>query len=504
MLKNVGSNWTLSALQILIFMVLSPFVVNTLGEDTNGIWVVLVSMTNYLGLLILGVPMASVRHVAEHVASGDTGRMNRVISTCLGMYLAMGLGSLVVGCGLLWLFEHSYLLSESWSHLDAATRAEAPLAFAIIVLQISCGFVCRLPYGIFEAHQDFIAKNLVVAGGLVLRLVLILWWLSVKASLVYLASAIFTVMIAEFLGAAIVLRHRHPAVRFAITGFDRRLLRPILSFSIFAMVLNVGAKLAFQSDALVIGRFLTPADATFFDIGNKIFDPLTTVVLGISMVVMPLATTLRANQREGELREIFLKWSKVAWSLILPVGLFLLVLGPEFLRGWFGKSYDPVSGQVLQVMMGSFLLFLPVRGVALPILMGLDQPARPALALLIMGILNLGLSVILVGPLGLLGVALGTAIPNVLFASAVLVFACRALDTPLATYLGHVTGRSLLGLLPPLALLLACKYLFGVEEYKATLASGVAMTALYAAIWILFVYRNDPHVNLLARLRDRA
>ncbi|MDP6954946.1 MAG: oligosaccharide flippase family protein [Planctomycetota bacterium] len=504
MLKNIGSNWTLSALQILIFMVLSPFVVNTLGTEANGIWVVLVSLTNYLGLLILGVPMASVRHIAEHVANADTGRMNRVISTCLGMYLAMGLGALIVGSGLLWLFEHSYLASASWSHLDAATRAEAPLAFAIIVAQICCGFAFRLPYGIFDAHQDFVTKNLVIAGGLVLRLVLILWWLSVQASLVYLASAIFTVMTVEFLAALCVLRRRHPAVRFALAGFDRKLLRPILSFSIFAMVLNVGAKLAFQSDALVIGWFLTPADATFFDIGNKIFDPLTTLVLGIGMVVMPLATTLRVKQREGELGEIFLKWSKVAWSMILPVALFLLVLGPEFLRGWFGDAYDPLSGKVLQVLMGSFLLFLPVRGVALPILMGIDQPARPALALLAMGALNLVLSLALVRPLGLVGVALGTAIPNAFFAATVLVLACRALNIPVTNYLRHVVGRSLIGLVPPLFLVLACKHLWGVEHIYATLASGLAMTILYAAIWLLFVYRDDPHVDLMARLRRRA
>jgi len=34
---------------------------------------------------------------------------------------------------------------------------------------------------VFDAHQDFVTKNLVVAGGLLLRLCLILWWL--KSSL---------------------------------------------------------------------------------------------------------------------------------------------------------------------------------------------------------------------------------------------------------------------------------------------------------------------------------
>ena len=52
---------------------------------------------------------------------------------------------------------------------------------------------------------------------------------------------------------------------------------------------------------------------------------------------------------------------------------------------------------------------------------------------LLAGVLNVVLSVALARPLGLAGVALGTAIPNVLFAAAVLVMACRELGvTPLA------------------------------------------------------------------------
>jgi O-antigen/teichoic acid export membrane protein len=149
----------------------------------------------------------------------------------------------------------------------------------------------------------------------------------------------------------------------------------------------------------------------------------------------------------------------------------------------------------------SFLLFLPVRGVALPILMGLDKPRRPALALLVMGLVNVTLSIALVGPYGLLGVALGTAIPNVLFALFVAVTACRELQLGIGRYLGHVLLRPLFGALLPAAGLYAWKVGPGIEGMPWLMVSGISFTLLYALLSVVFVYRGDPHVDLDAQVR---
>lgn len=501
-LKNIGSNWTLNVLQILVFMVLSPFVVNTLGEQTNGVWVSIVSLTGFLHLLILGIPMASVRYVAEHVAREDHERTNQAIATCLGICLLLGTLALLAGGVLFALFDARYLGGAAWSGLGAGTLDDARVAFAIVVATVTLGFAANLPYGIFDAHQEFVLKNLVIAGGLVLRLGLTVALLSARASLAYLALVQLACMASEFGVALVLIRRRHPELRFGVGGFDKSLVRGILSFSVFAMLLNVGARLAFQTDALVIGWFAEPDRITVYDIGNKIFDPFINLILGIGMVVMPTATALMARGEEAELRAIFLKWSKIAFAIVLMIGGYLLVLGPEFLGWWFGDAYDAESGQLLRVLMVSFLLFLPMRGVALPILMGLGRPARPAIALLGMGLLNLVLSVLLIRQYGLVGVAMGTAIPNVLFAAAVLGLTCSHLGVGVGPFVGYVAGRAVIGALLPVGLLVAAKAL-GVAGFTGLFAIGLAYVALYSAASVGFVFRGDPHVDLYARLRAR-
>jgi O-antigen/teichoic acid export membrane protein len=179
-------------------------------------------------------------------------------------------------------------------------------------------------------------------------------------------------------------------------------------------------------------------------------------------------------------------------------------MGPRFLGWWIDPSFEAPSGRVLQILAVSSLIFLPVRGVALPILMGRGRPQAATVAFVGAGLLNVLISAALAGPLGLVGVALGTAIPNVLFAAVVLTIACRELGIPIATYFGYVVPRAALGAVPVLALLIWFRLGLNVASFPGLVGAGSAMVVLFGLTWIFFVYRNDRYVDVqghLVRLR---
>jgi hypothetical protein len=117
-----------------------------------------------------------------------------------------------------------------------------------------------------------------------------------------------------------------------------------------------------------------------------------------------------------------------------------------------------------------------------------------------MGLLNLGMSLFLVRPYGILGVAYGTAIPNVLFAAALLFLACRELGVSLSSYFGYVAVRALAGALLPLGLLLGWKHGFHPAGLGALVAAGIASVLFFAVVWVTFVYRDDPYLDLRAQI----
>jgi len=473
--------------------VITPFVIHTLGAEGYGIWTLIVSMTGFISLLAMGVPMACVRYLAQHVAERDSAKVNQTIGSCAGLYLLLGGIAMVVGAGL-----NAALLM--FYHLPPALHDQAGLAFGVMVLTVSASFIGFLPEGIMFAHHDFVLRNLIKVSGVVLRLLLTIGLLSMDASLVLLAVVQLVCLAFEFVVALFLIRWRYPDVRVSLADWNMPMIRQIFSFSVFVLLLHAGARLTFEADALVIGAVLGVASIPFYAVANSLIVYLMDFIIAIAAVVSPMATKLNTEGRHDELREIFLKWSKVALSLSLMAGLFLIVLGPRFLGWWIDPGFEGPSGQVLQILTISSFIFLPVRGVALPVLIGMGKPKAPTVTFAGAGVVNVLLSIALAKPLGLTGVALGTAIPNVVFAIVVLILACRELKISTMKYLTYVVPRAALGAMPVLALLLWFRLGIGVESFTGLFVAGLAMLLLFGLTWIFFVYRNDPYVNVQGHL----
>jgi len=501
-LKNVGSNWTLNGLQLVAFLVLARYVLDALGLDLRGVWGTLIAVLGPLQLLVLGVPMASVRFMSGHVAKGDMAAANRVLATCFAVMLAMGAIALALSVPLVYGFQRGLLESPDWT-ITAEQASDARTACVVMALHTAAGFALMLPYSVFAAFHDFVARNLIMAAGLVLRLALTIGLLELDATLTMLAIVQVLVAVAEFVAAFLVSRKRHKGIALSLSNVDTSLLRPIFTFSGFAMLLNIGALLAFRLNALVIAAFMDQAAVAIYEFGNIIFEHFLNIVLAIGMVVMPLATSLEARGKVAELVPILRKWTKIASCLVFLVGLWLLVVGPAFLRWWIGPEYVTEMGRILQILVVSFLVFLPVRGVALPILMGMGRQAKPAVALLVMGLVNLALSVALIDRFGLDGVAFATAVPNVLFSIYVLAVAVRTIGADGGPIVWDGFIRPLLGASVAAGGLAAWNAAWPIAGFFPLLFSGLAYVALFALMQVVYVWRGDPEVDLMARLRAR-
>lgn len=497
MLRNVGSNWVVTLVAIAATYVLTPFVIHTLGKEGYGTWTLITTTTGFISLLTLGVPMACVRYLAEHIAQRDTAKINEAIGSCAALYLILGATAVATGAVLGLLLIPLY-------ETPAGPSNEAGLAFAVMVLTVSAGFIGYLPEGIMFAHHDFVPRNLIRVAGVLMRLTLTAVLLAMSASLVVLALVQAAVVAFDFATSWFFVHRRYPGVRISLANFHRPMVRQIFSFSLFVLLLQAGSRLSFEADALVIGAFLGVGSIPYYVVPNSLIVYLMEFVVAIAAVVAPMATKLHTEGRTEALRDVFLKWSKVALSLSMMAGLFLIVFGPRFLGWWIDPSFEGPGGEVLQILMISSLIFLPVRGVALPVLIGIGKPKAATLAFLAAGLLNIALSVALIQPFGLRGAAFGTAIPNVLFALFVLVHACRELRTSVLSYVRYVVPRAALGAMPVLALLLWFKFALRVETFPGLVGAGCAMVFLFGLTWIFFVYRDDPYVDVrphLARLR---
>ena len=96
LLKNVGSSWFALGINIVVGVLLSPYILHHLGDEAFGLWVLIFSITGYYGLFDLGIRSSIVRYVATFSATSDQTELDRLISTALFTYTGIGLVALLV------------------------------------------------------------------------------------------------------------------------------------------------------------------------------------------------------------------------------------------------------------------------------------------------------------------------------------------------------------------------------------------------------------------------
>src|SRR5689334_12801808 len=124
MLRNIGSNWILLAVNVGTMYVLTPFVIHTLGNDAYGTWTLITALSGYLGLLAVGVPMASLRYLTEQVTAGNRRQLNVVIGSCAGLYLMAGAGAVVITA--------LFVRSLGSFRIPAGVESDAYVAFGVM------------------------------------------------------------------------------------------------------------------------------------------------------------------------------------------------------------------------------------------------------------------------------------------------------------------------------------------------------------------------------------
>jgi O-antigen/teichoic acid export membrane protein len=492
-LKSVGSQWLLVMVTVGATYVLVPFTLKAVGPDGYGTWILLGALGGYISLAVLGVPMASVRYMAQYAAEKNERELNQVVAVCAVWYAGVSAVAMVGGAILLLSLADMFNIPDP---LVPSARG----AMVFIVLTTCASFVHLMPYGIMAAHQDFVRRHLVSIGGVLFRLGLTLWLLTVSPSIVMVAAVPLTSTVLELAALWVLVKRRYPGIRVRFADLEWSKARQICVFSVYVTLLGVGSRLTFQTDALVIGMVLPVDQIPYYSVANNFVLYLIEVVFAIASVTMPLAVKLRAEGREADLRDVYLKWSKIALSVTLISGLYLIVLGPRFIANWMGPAFESPAGLVLRILMMSSLVYLPAGAVSQPLLVGLGKESRPGIGFLLAGIANVLLSVALVGPLGLAGVAIGTAVPNVVYGVAMVALACRHLGVSPGQYVSYVAKRASVGCLPVLAWLWWARIVLDVRGFVGLSLAGACAVLIFGFTWVFFVYRDDQLVDVRGRL----
>jgi len=500
--RGIASNWLGLALTIVISFFMSPFVVNKLGSIYYGIWALSLQFTGYLNLFDFGVRDAVIRYTSKYVARGQSGQLNVVIGTALLTY--MPIVAAVIGITVLcvWAVPGPFEIDEPY---HAATR----WAVLFAGLTIASSFLFNVFNGILMGLRRFDASNAINVAVLLLRSGVIVVLLSAGYGLIALAAVQFAFAFLGGIAAAFAGAHflRKRDMKFAPrlpTG--RRLpavAKRVFGYGTYALLHSIGQKIIFSSDTLVVGAFLSVSAVTPYSIAGSLIQYLRTLLMSTVRVFVPATSELHARGENERLKILITRAARLAIIIVLPIAIVYAVLGHDFVRLWMGPQFAAEAGSVLLVLAVTQIFSAPSQ-ILVAALYGSSKHRLVSLLRLAEAAANVTLSIVLVQSLGLVGVALGTAISHVAMVMIVMpYFVGPQLGLGGVEYLVGAYLRPLVAATPLVGAAILVRTRIELSDLLQLFAIVTVLTALYAICVFLIALDSEERRILVRKLQPR-
>ncbi|MFL5327959.1 MAG: lipopolysaccharide biosynthesis protein [Gemmataceae bacterium] len=440
LLLNGLGNSSAFAVSLVVSLVLAPIVLHAIGDARYGAWSFTESFIAYLTLFDFGIAAALVRFTPRCLTQNDDAQLNRFYSASLTVFLFGGVLSAVLGFAFEMLFLDRCLRSPDLSW-------EFRWLFRLLV----CNFAFSLSMSAYSAMLDglgrFALKGGVRTALLVARVPLTLAAIRQDNPLLALGVVLTACTVLECIVLALATMYLIPTLKYRPFSVDRATLRQVAGYSRHAFTAMIAGRLSFHTDAFVIAPILGPAAITVFSIPSRLVELSKALLRSATTPLTATFSALEARDDRTSLRATFMTASRMAWYAALPLEAGLLLLGYPFLSIWVGPHYAELCMPLLIVLAWPLSLTIS-QSVASRVLYGGGDLRNFARATMAEGLSNLVLSIALIFPAGIVGVALGTALPHAIFCIWVINYVCRKLNVGAREYLMAVIKPALAVTIP--------------------------------------------------------
>ena len=433
--RNVTTRYIAIFIDVVIGLVLLPYNVSHLGPSAYGLWALTTSVTWFFGVLDLGYGSALVKFIAQYRAWRDRTALNEIVSTIGLLFTGLGAVTFLVTAVIAWRVDWVF-------NLQPEQAREAQQILLIVGGYLSVQFAFSIFGAVVYGFQRYYRNNLVsIATSLVVAFVN-LAVLNAGHGLVTLVAATTMMRLLAFGVIAYNAYVAFPGLDVSLSLVRWARLKEVTGFSVYMVVLDWAAKLNYSADALVIGALLNTTSVALWTVGQRVAQMSQRLTNQLNDGLFPLVVDSDAGQHPARLRLIFVEGTKLSLALAAPLCLGLITFADVLIERWVGAQF---SASVLpaQIMLMVVLVRASTASANL-ILKGAGLHPLLAYTNATTAVVNVVLSVVLIRPLGLVGVALGTLIP--VSASTLFVLypaACRRVNLPV--------GRCLIqGILPAL------------------------------------------------------
>jgi len=473
--------------------VMTPYIIGQLGTEIYGVWVIVLAIIGYSGLLELGIQSAVVKLVAQYAAGRDIDQLNRIVSTSYAFFLSVGLAIFLV----LMLFLQLILGYFEVDNVDS-------VGFVIVVLGLNL-VLCMPNYvlaGVVFGHQKYHLKAFldIVMGAS--NALLVYLFLENGYQLLGMAFAkTVTDIVGLFLTYIICLKIC-PLLKIRPKFISRSSARELFTFGGKIAASATMTRFTATTEPVIVGAVLSAQWAGIYAIPKRLADICKEISYTATIGFMPLFSELDAKGDNDSARQLYLQYTRYILIAIVPLSAGLIVLGRDFLGLWIGEDFSSKVGRLI-VWFGLALLLESFQPLLWRLMIGFGKVGYLVKVSVVVSAFYLVLAATLLMVVGIEGVGIAAVIMPIASHLFWFPYLCRYLGISMADHLKESHSRPFSGFAIFMLFLFTLKHFMAVSSYPELVLFIACSTAFYGFLAWFFMLTFAERKYLDEFLRKR-
>ena len=397
-IKNTLYMGGAQVVSLLVSLVAFPLFLKHYGTSIYGLFLLVSTVASVITLFDFGTTSIITKEVARHLALDDEEGLSRTVFSSFVFYGVLALLTAAVfvfiGCYAHTFFSVTVVQGQLLRLMFFVQAGVQLLTFAV--------WPARPILAGFQRYGILAVGNILNVIGSTLAIIFVL--VTGRGPLVLVAlSGLFSVAVAGVLMVALLKTlPRHPLSLRAVKAGPQ--IRALLKLGLpLFLVQMTGFLIRQQSDKLIIGVFLSAAAVSLYEIPSKLFSLASQIVDTSTGSLLPYLSGLSARGEHERLQNTFIYGSRYLSLLICPLLGLIFIMAPTFVHIWLGPQFA-VAGTIARILLAVPLLW-PFTAIGDSILISMDKMSKWMPLALLAGVISIVLSLCLVRPFGLTGVA---------------------------------------------------------------------------------------------------
>jgi O-antigen/teichoic acid export membrane protein len=349
---------TLEALvSIVVGFITLPLMLQQLGDELYGVWVLVGGFTALLYIFDLGFSSSVTRSVASTIAIKNYQKTNQIINSSLLIYsgLAFAIMLLVSLIAIFYKPDISHIISRH--------------DFVVVVLVVGLSIAIEFPFkafaGLTSAHlrYDLIAYYRITTK--IVGTLLLIYLLFNDYGLVAIAVLQFIMGLISNLFFIFVARNVYKEMKIDHRLIESGCIKELFHYSSWAFLIDVNRLLKERIDLFFVGAFVSLSAVNVYYVPVRLTEySLQLLQKGLNLS-LPILT---ANISEGDnekFRENMLLFSRINTYFAVLTFVFFLFYGKTIIYYWMGTEFDyQTAHHILLMLLGARLSALSTHGIS--------------------------------------------------------------------------------------------------------------------------------------------